>query len=70
MNGFFDIIFECNSRYTCTECKYRDTCYNEFQRCFNNAIPCELWRSVTCFDNLIKYVNEWREYQNEQTVKQ
>lgn len=64
--GFFDIIFECNSRETCLVCKYRETCLS-FQRCFDTAVPCELWRSVTCFDNLIKYVNDWREFQNEQT---
>lgn len=36
----------------------------------DGVIPSELWRTVTCFDNLIKYVNEWREYQNEQATKQ
>ena len=67
--GFFDIIFECNSRETCVGCKYRETCYYKFQRCFDGAIPCELWRSLTCFDNLIKYVNDWREFPNEQTIE-
>lgn len=68
MSGFFDIVFACNSQITCVECKYKESC-ELFQRCFDDAIPCELWRSVTCFDNLIKYVNDWREYQNEQTNK-
>lgn len=68
--GFFDIVFECNSRNNCTECKYKEICYDKFQRCFDNDLPCGLWMSVICFDNLIKYINEWREYQNEQTVKQ
>lgn len=43
-------------------CEYKETCVL-FQRCFDSDIPCELWRSLTCFDNLIKYVNDWREFQ-------
>lgn len=67
--GFFDIVFECNSRKNCGECKYKETCYDKFQRCFDNALPVGLWLSVTCFDDLIKYINDWGDYQNEQTVK-
>lgn len=55
-------FFECNSRTTCAGCENKETCYI-FQICFDSAIPCELWRSLTCFDDLIKYVNEWREFQ-------
>ncbi len=66
----FDIVFECNSLRNCAECKYKEKCYVKFQRCFDNEIPCGLWMSVTCFDHLTKYINEWREYQNEQTTKQ
>lgn len=67
--GFFDIVFMCNSRTSCLGCKYKGDGCHKFSRCFNGAIPCELWRSVTCVDNLIKYVNEWGEYQNGQTIK-
>lgn len=70
MIGFPDIIFECNSRYKCEGCRYRKECYNKFQRSFDEALPSELWRSVTRFETLINYVNEWSEYQNEQAVKQ
>lgn len=69
MLDFLILFFECNSRHNCTECKYKEICCDKFQRCFDNAIPGGLWMSVTCFDNLIKYINEWREYQNEQTFK-
>lgn len=68
--GFFDIVFECNLRKTCTDCKYKEICYYKFQICFDNARPWELWSVVSSFDHLIKYVNEWREYQNEQATKQ
>lgn len=66
---FSDIVFECNSHTSCVKCKYKGNECDKFSRCFDGAIPCKLWRSVTCIDNLIKYVNEWREYQNEQTTK-
>lgn len=67
--GFFDIVFMCNSQSGCVECEYKGNGCDKFSICFKGAIPCELWRSVTSFDNLIKYVNEWREYQNEQTIE-
>ena len=67
--GFFDIVFECNSLGKCINCKYREEC-KLFQRCFEGDIPSEVWRSVSCFDYLIQYVNDWGEYQNEQTIEQ
>lgn len=66
---FRQCLFECNLRYYCMNCKYREEC-KSFQRCFEGTIPTEVWRSVSCFEQLIHYVNEWREYQNEQTTKQ
>ena len=51
------------------DCEYKEEC-KSFQRCFDGTIPTEDWRSVSCFDQLIGYVNDWREYQNEQTTKQ
>ena len=49
--------FECNSLWKCINCKHREEC-KLFQRCFEGAIPSEVWRSVSCFDYLIQYVNE------------
>ena len=68
--GFFDIVFMCNSQISCSDCEYKGNGCDKFIMCFDEVIPCELCLSVTRFDNLIKYVNEWREYQNEQTTKQ
>lgn len=74
MIGFFDIVFECNGRTKCLrerdkdECCYRKTC-KVFQKCFLGLLPYEVWKSVSSFDELIKIVNDWREYQNEQNTK-
>lgn len=68
MIGFFDIVFLCNEKETCTLCNCKESC-NHFQKCFNGALPCEVWRSVTSFTNLVKYIEDWGEYQNEQTTK-
>lgn len=66
--GFFEIIFECNGRDDCCGCNTWDACM-KFQACFDETIPCKLWRNVTNFESLFEYENRWREY-NEQTVKQ
>lgn len=68
--GFFEIIFECNSREYCNGCAYKSTCYGEFKICFDNTIPCELWRNVTSFDDILIGFDKWGEYQNGQTIEQ
>lgn len=67
--GFFEIIFECNSCEDCGECPYISICYDEFKICFDNTIPCELWRKVTSFDDILICFEKWREYQNGQTIE-
>ena len=47
MIGFFDIVYECNSHKFCGMCKYKETCYDKFQSCFEGIIPRGLWFSVT-----------------------
>lgn len=65
--SFFDICIECNEIFDCEFCKYNAECGN-FMECFGN-IPKIIWSTVTSFDDLINYVNKWREYNNGTSVK-
>lgn len=65
--GFFEIVFACNSRTTCEECRYEEIC-DKFQRCFETS-PDVRWSKVSSFDDILRCVEKWRLY-NEQTVKQ
>lgn len=69
--GFFEIVFACNARTTleeCEECRYEEVC-DKFQMCFAHC-PSEVWRKVSSFDDILRCVEKWREYQNEQTIEQ
>lgn len=66
--SFFEICFECNEiSPDCEFCKYNSECGN-FYECFG-YVPKFLWSQVTSFDDLINYVNKWREYNNGTTAE-
>ena len=70
MISFFDLCFACNIRETCEECKlcrYEEVC-DKFQMYFSHC-PSEVWRKVSSFDDILRCVEKWREYQNEQTIE-
>lgn len=70
MIGFFDLCFACNIRTTyeeCEECGYEEVC-DKFQMCFAHC-PSEVWRKVSSFDDILRCVEKWREYQNGQTIE-
>lgn len=69
MSGFFDIVFMCNSQESCAECKYKSSECHVFCACFDGAIPCELWRRFTSFDDIIICIEKWWGVYNEQTTK-
>lgn len=65
--GFFDLVFECNSKRDCdNSCPYKNQCI-EFFHCFDN-IPSIVWAHITSLDDISECVSKWREY-NEQTVE-
>lgn len=69
--GFFEIVFACNALTTieeCEECIYKEIC-DKFQMCFETS-PDVVWSKVTSYEELLKCVDKWGEYQNGKTVKQ
>ena len=68
--GFFELCFACIRRKTyeeCKECGYEEVC-DKFQMCFAHC-PSEMWRNVLSLDDILRCIEKWREYQNEQTIE-
>lgn len=68
MKNYCDICFTCNDTEYCHLCSQLKCC-TEFIKCFDHK-PCIMWSAMTSFDDIVKCIEKWREYQNEQTAKQ
>lgn len=59
--GFFEIVFACNSRTTCEECRYEEIC-DKFQMCFETS-PDLRWSKVSSYEEFLNCIDKWGEYQ-------
>ena len=62
--GFLEIVFACNARTIfeeCEECRYEEIC-DKFHMCFETS-PYMVWLNVTSYEDLLKCIDKWREYQ-------
>lgn len=67
MKNYCDICFTCNDTEFCYLCNQSEICF-EFKKCFDH-IPCIMWGEMSSFDDILRCVEKWREY-NGQTTKQ
>lgn len=67
MKNYCDICFICNDTEICHTCNQPEIC-SEFKKCFGHK-PNIMWGAMTSFDDIMRCVEKWREY-NEQTDEQ